>query len=219
MQQVTLTVQLPDGVWVADVSRSHPEVLFRVFAVSPGENKTGTAIVRISGPDLPDVLSEMEAHPVITDLSLVEVGEGEVTVQFSSRAPLLLLSATGSEMPHDITVEISDGEATVEVVGPSTSVSAFTDQLSNFGLEFEIEATQSLSDDTPFLSMRQHETITTAIEMGYYDTPRETTLTELATELDVAKSTCSETLHRAEERVIKRTLTETMNSSLDLFFE
>lgn len=37
------------------------------------------------------------------------------------------------------------------------------------------------------------------IERGYYDTPRRCTLTELADELDLAKSTCSERLHRAEE--------------------
>lgn len=45
-----------------------------------------------------------------------------------------------------------------------------------------------------------------AVERGYYDTPRRVTLVELAEELDIAKSTCSEILHRVEEQVLKRFL-------------
>lgn len=42
-----------------------------------------------------------------------------------------------------------------------------------------------------------------AVEAGYYDTPRTCTLTELADEVGLAKSTCSEILHRAEEIIVK----------------
>ena len=44
----------------------------------------------------------------------------------------------------------------------------------------------------------------TAVDHGYYDTPRACSLTELAEEVGIAKSTCSETLHRAEETMIKQ---------------
>jgi predicted DNA binding protein len=53
----------------------------------------------------------------------------------------------------------------------------------------------------------------TAVECGYYDTPRECSLTELAGELGVAKSTCSETLHRIEEVVVKRFVRELSEAS------
>ena len=46
----------------------------------------------------------------------------------------------------------------------------------------------------------------TAIERGYYDTPRTCTLTELADAVGLAKSTTSEKLHRAEEKVVKEFL-------------
>ncbi|MFB9804505.1 helix-turn-helix domain-containing protein [Haladaptatus pallidirubidus] len=39
---------------------------------------------------------------------------------------------------------------------------------------------------------------------GYYDTPRECSLTELATSLDVTKGSLSRVLHRAEGRIIKQ---------------
>ncbi len=53
-------------------------------------------------------------------------------------------------------------------------------------------------------SDRQATVLGAAVERGYDDTPRQCTLTELADALGVAKSTCSETLHRAEETVVKQ---------------
>ncbi|MDZ7688314.1 MAG: helix-turn-helix domain-containing protein [Halobacteriales archaeon] len=53
------------------------------------------------------------------------------------------------------------------------------------------------------LTEKQRALVEKAVKMGYYDTPRRCSLTELAEECGIAKSTCSDTLHRAEERVLK----------------
>lgn len=42
-----------------------------------------------------------------------------------------------------------------------------------------------------------------AIQRGYYDTPRECSLTDLAAALEISKSTASVVLHNAEETIIK----------------
>jgi predicted DNA binding protein len=54
------------------------------------------------------------------------------------------------------------------------------------------------------LTDRQRWLLHEAMERGYYDTPRRITLVELADELGIAKSTCSETLHRCEGRVMEQ---------------
>ena len=59
------------------------------------------------------------------------------------------------------------------------------------------------------LTDRQRTPVETAVAEGYYDTPRDCTLTELAEEVDVAKSTASETLHRAEGKIIEQLVGET----------
>ncbi|WP_231186810.1 helix-turn-helix domain-containing protein [Haladaptatus sp. DYF46] len=45
-----------------------------------------------------------------------------------------------------------------------------------------------------------------AVERGYYESPRQCTLTELAESFGVSKDTASGILHRAERRIIKRFL-------------
>jgi predicted DNA binding protein len=70
--------------------------------------------------------------------------------------------------------------------------------------------------DTPdLLTDQQRRLLVTAVEMGYYDTPRECTLTELAEEADLAKSTTSVTLHRAEETVVKEFVAERLDVAID----
>lgn len=56
------------------------------------------------------------------------------------------------------------------------------------------------------LTERQLTLVRAAVEHGYYDTPRRCSLTGLPAEIDLAKWTCSETLHRAEGRIIKQFL-------------
>jgi predicted DNA binding protein len=49
----------------------------------------------------------------------------------------------------------------------------------------------------------QQVALRTAYEHGYYDTPRDATLEELATALDVPRSTLSYRLRRAEAQLVR----------------
>ncbi|WP_299268748.1 helix-turn-helix domain-containing protein [Halorientalis sp.] len=64
---------------------------------------------------------------------------------------------------------------------------------------------------TPFNSVtiqpEQHHVLEKAAEEGYYRTPRETTLDELATELECPRSTVSYRLRRAEAALVDEYLT------------
>jgi hypothetical protein len=53
------------------------------------------------------------------------------------------------------------------------------------------------------LTDTQRDLLLRAIEEGYYDTPRSCSLTELAERLGKARSTVSESLHRAEGKALK----------------
>lgn len=203
MTHAELTVTLPDGTWIKDVSTGHSEARFRVLAALPGENE-GFGLVEITAADPRPVLSDMEDHPAITRVELLQAGEERAMVQFETTQPLLLFSARESRMPIELPVEIVDGTTTLELTASRDHLSELARQFESFGLEYTVEYVSPRSESDRLLTDRQRELLTTAIEMGYYDTPRKSSMTELAEALDIAKSTCSETLHRAEEKVIKR---------------
>jgi hypothetical protein len=82
-------------------------------------------------------------------------------------------------------------------------------------MSYSLNRVYDATDPPDLLTDQQRNLLVTAVEMGYYDTPRESTLTEVATAVDLAKSTASVTLHRAEERVVKEFATERLDVALD----
>ncbi|RQG91587.1 helix-turn-helix domain-containing protein [Natrarchaeobius halalkaliphilus] len=205
MAQATLTVTLPEQVWVQQISTRYPDATFRVLAAVP-DAKTGFALVRIAGPAVREIVTDIENHSQILELSIVQWSDEEATIHFETTAPLLLFSSRASGMPIELPVEIRDGRATLEVAGSRDRLAELAGQLEQFGLQYRIESVSERLHDGQLLSDRQLEVVAAAVEVGYYDTPRRSSLTELANHLDIAKSTCSETLHRAEEAIVKRFL-------------
>ena len=98
---------------------------------------------------------------------------------------------------------MSDDRAVETVVGTHAAISELGDQLQTDGFGFEVAYIRSDHDVSEVLTDRQAEVLFTAVEHGYYRSPRQCTLTEVAEVLGIAKSTCSGTLQRAEEAVIE----------------
>ncbi|WP_436926992.1 helix-turn-helix domain-containing protein [Halosimplex amylolyticum] len=65
-------------------------------------------------------------------------------------------------------------------------------------------------DTDGMLSTEEREAVASAVEAGYYGTPRETTVADLAEELDTPHSTVQYRLQRAEEKVMTRFAAETL---------
>lgn len=203
MTQARLSITLPEGVWIRAVSTEHPDADFRVLAVMPGED-AGFGLVRIAGPEISSILAGMEAAEDLTSVSMLRRKEEQALVQFETTQPLLLRPLQASRMPIEPPVEIQDGVASLELTASHDHLSALGEQLGEFDLDFEVEYVHDRIEFEEMLSERQREILFAAVECGYYDTPRMCSLTELAEVLGVAKSTASETLHRAEGAIIKR---------------
>jgi len=201
MAHATLEITLPERVWIQQLSTAYPEATFEVLAAVPGDG-TGFALVRIVGGDLAAITEEMNDHPQLTELTPISWTDEEATVHFETTAPLLLVSSRRSGISIELPIEIRDGTGAVEVTGPRERLSEFCDQLEAMGLRYRVEYVGDRRRDERLLSDRQREFVLAAIDRGYYDTPRRCSLTELAGELGVAKSTCSEILHRAEGAIV-----------------
>lgn len=203
MPTAKLHIALPEDVWIHQVSSTYPEAEFRVLAAFPAE-ETGVGLLEITSSDLPAVVGAMDDREDIVRLDLQQASEETALVEFETTAPLLLFSVQESGLPLELPFTIRDGEATVEITASRDRISAFTTQLEAFGMSFDVEYVRELVGSEELLTDRQRELLDAAVEAGYYDTPRRCSLTQLAEEVGVAKSTASETLHRVEEKIIKQ---------------
>ena len=100
----------------------------------------------------------------------------------------------------------SDGEWTFRILFPERdAVSATYDSCEEY--DVTIEQIYPL-DDAPSLggfqlTDEQFATVRTAVERGYYEVPRRTTLSELASEMDVSHQALSERLRRGHRSLIE----------------
>lgn len=207
MPRADLSITLPDAVWVGRLSRQHPGIAFRVLSAMPA-GETGVGLVEIVGEPLADVLEAIAGSEDVERVDVLQRVEDRAVVQFETSEPMLLFSVRESGAPLDLPMEIRDGEAAMEITASSDRISALGRQLDAFGLRYDLERIYRSPDPPDLLTERQRDLLVAAIDRGYYDTPRECTLTELAEATGRAKSTVSETLHRAEGKVLKEFVLE-----------
>ncbi|MFB6183722.1 MAG: helix-turn-helix domain-containing protein [Haloarculaceae archaeon] len=202
MPCANLRLDIPEGVWIGDVSRSYPEARFRILSAFAGE-EAGVGLAEISGPVLKPIVDEMKASQDVLECTVLDVAPERVIVQFETDLPLLLSPVQDSGAPMKLPFDIVAGQASWEVTASRDRLSQLGDQLDHLGIGFTVEQVQQRIEVDQLLTERQQSVVGAAVEAGYYDTPRECSLTDLAEELDIAKSTASETLHRAEEKIVK----------------
>ncbi|WP_121823442.1 helix-turn-helix domain-containing protein [Halostella salina] len=205
MPQAQLTLTVPEETWIGELSRSYPDARVRIVAALADE-AAGVGLAEIAARDLPDLIGDMAAYDEVIDLELLQEYEDEALVQFETTMPLLLFAVQDSGVPLEMPFDIVDGSAEWTVTAPQDRLSELGEQLDTFGVTYTVDYVQQTIDSDQLLTDHQFDLVRTAVEEGYYDTPRTCSLTELAEELDIAKSTCSESLHRAEEKIVKQFL-------------
>lgn len=202
MPEARLQLNLPDDVWIGELSRQYPAATFRILAALSNE-QNGVGLTEITGESLSQLLDEMEAYDAVPELEVLDKTDERALVQFETTLPLLLLPAQNSGVPLEMPFELQNGAAMWDLTAPSDRLSELSTQLEFFDISFTVDYIQYDVCEEQLLTQSQEEIIEQAIQMGYYDTPRQCSLTDLAEEVGRAKSTISETLHRAEGKLIK----------------
>ncbi|AUV80282.1 helix-turn-helix domain-containing protein [Salinigranum rubrum] len=202
MALTKLVVDLPPGTWIGEVSSAYPASVFRVLAALPADDR-GVGLLEITSEEMRAVLTAIEEHAGIDDVELLQAGQNEALVQFETTQPFLLMAVRNSMVPLELPLDIVGGQAELELTAAQSRLAELTTQLEEFGMSYEVEYLRQSPTSSELLTTRQRDLLDRAVEHGYYDTPRGCTLTELAEELDLAKSTLSERLHRIEGTVLK----------------
>ncbi|WP_049910840.1 helix-turn-helix domain-containing protein [Halorubrum coriense] len=226
MSRTELRLDLPTGSWLGDASRAVPSATLRVAetiavdgsAALGGDDRAPTdgdgpapaddgreaaATVLVGGTDRDRVGRALADHERVARVTAVRRRGDVRTLRVVGRAPAYLSAARAVGLPIESAVEVADGRAIATVVGDQNRIEAFGRRLAGDGVTVGVAATGTDGSDRT-LTEAQRELVFEAVRAGYYDTPRRCTLTELAEANDIAKSTCSETLHRAEGRVMRR---------------
>ncbi|WP_207592987.1 helix-turn-helix domain-containing protein [Halomontanus rarus] len=202
MPRAKLTVQLPEPLWIHEISTSHPDTTFRVSSVLPRSDVTIGIIELVASNPVP-ILAAIDGESDIRDLELLWKHDETALLQVEASNPSLLVPVQQAGVPMETPFAVEDGVVTWELTTSADRLSTLGDAFDEHGIEYRIEHVHAVDARRAesLLTDRQLEVFLTALDAGYYDVPREATLTDVASALGVTKSTCSDVLHRAESTI------------------
>lgn len=97
------------------------------------------------------------------------------------------------------------------------TVLAFRDELLDAGVDIDIDSIiEDAEAETHFgLTDPQREVLSLALERGYFTVPRDASLSDLATELEISSQAASERLRRGTRTLLENTLGETDQAAVE----
>ncbi|SFR75472.1 Predicted DNA binding protein, contains HTH domain [Halogeometricum rufum] len=199
---------LPDGLWVAEVSRSFPDASLRLLTGVPVDDRT-LELGETRADDPRAVAEAIRAHPDVHSLELLHCDEERSLSKYETSDQALFEFLGGSSLIPEFPLVVEDGTMSFAITASRADFEAFGDRLDASGLRYELQSVVHRDDPSGGpLTDRQRECLTVAWRMGYFAVPRDCSLAEVADALDVDTSTVSETVRRGTERVLEQFFSE-----------
>ncbi|MFB6253366.1 MAG: helix-turn-helix domain-containing protein [Halobacteriaceae archaeon] len=214
MAHAKFTLEIPDDIWIGSISRKYPSSEFEILAATANDSG-GVALVELYGDHCTEIILDIDHADGVTDMEVFEQTDEHALLQVETQISVFIESAQRSGVPIETPFTVQDGEVTWELTVSRDRLSTLGEELDAMGINYTIESIYQQIDSEQLLTDQQWQVLQAALEHGYYDTPRTCTQEEIADITGLAKSTCSETLHRAEERIIKRLIGDRMDESLE----
>jgi predicted DNA binding protein len=164
----------------------------------------------VTTTDGDDLVRHFESTSAVRSFEVIHSDDERILVQFiipaSETYDALVTSGVVPQQP----VTLRNGWYTAEVVAPHERLSRYTTELASAGLPYRVISLTQEHETSEVLTDRQWEFVTKAVERGFYKTPQQCTLAELADDLDVNVSAVSRLRHRAESRIVSAFVDETV---------
>lgn len=206
MPKVRMKVEASGSL--AELSKAHPDVTFRILT-SLTTDAGHMTLVEVEGLDSKAVTDFLEEDPDVLTYDALHIDDRKAVIQFlQDSEPAAGRAGRESDNPPPYPLVLRDGWIHTESITTYDHLTAFKEQLDSVGVKYELLSVTQSQDPTEMLTQRQREFVTEALERGYYDSPRRSSLTDIAAALGVNKATASGILHRAEGAIIKEFMEE-----------
>jgi predicted DNA binding protein len=195
------TLKVKSNQALVALSERHPDAEFVVRGAWPSDGKL-RVLVETSTVALSALEETLSALPTLTGTEIRCETEERLLFEVSTPTPAPHGAMADSGVVPSYPLHLTDGWFVGELTASQEQLSAFRDELDTAGIEYQLVSVSETEPSSDILTTRQQEVVDLAIEHGYYEFPRQCTLTDLAETLDVNKSVVSRILQRAEGHIV-----------------
>lgn len=195
---------------LGETAAAVPGIRMEIEQFASASDGSKLPLVWIRADDFGAVDRALTADSTVAGHSVVGEVDGhrlyELTWTDPTEVTFHLLERFGGHLRY---ANLAEGEWAVELLFPTRErLSRMYDSCTERGLPVTVDSIHELDDTTADqpLTENQRRTLERALATGYYDIPRETTLTDLSEEMDISHQALSERLRRAHKRLVATAL-------------
>jgi predicted DNA binding protein len=200
-----------EEIALADTIRHLPECRLRVEE-SAFSRSDASMHVWIDAPEKEQVTELLASDPSVSEYSLVREGDGGWLFALEFEPGIIVPRKIIQQRNGTVEKAVSsDGNWMLHVRFLDRSdLAAAKEDFDRYGIDVTYEAIKGVHDGEEAhlqtLTDDQRDVLETALEMGYFEVPREATLKEVAEEFDVSHQALSEQLRRAKSALVTEQL-------------
>lgn len=200
MPRARLSLRSNEGL--VALSEAHPEASFAVLGAWPRDDRL-RALVETADVGAGTLAATVADLDLLADLAVRYDGSQRVRFEVDTPRPPDHGSMADSGVVPPFPLDLEAGWLSGELVTSRAQLAAFREELEAADIAYDVELVETdPAAPADLLTERQREVVDAALAAGYYDYPRECSLTDLAADLGVDKSVVSRILQRAEARVL-----------------
>ncbi len=192
-----IKIKFPDALWISDIFRKFPDIKMEILNFLPYdlEKSIGNSIIEIIYHEVNSVINEIKNHASVFEFSLIEQEENRIKINVKTKDPYLLYGVIKYGILVDFPVKVREGNAYWRLISTRDRIDKLLTLFENKNIGFTLlrigKAPYNLEDEKARLSLEESKVLNKAIELGFFEVPRNISLENIANELGKSKSALS----------------------------
>jgi predicted DNA binding protein len=197
-----IKIKFPDEIWISEIFKKFRDIRMEIGYFLPYdlEKSIGNAIIEIIHNNLNPIIEEIKNHESVMEFSLLEQDDNRIKFNVKTKDPYLLYAVINCGALVDFPVNVRDGYAYWRIISNRKGIDKLLTLFEKKGIDFELlrigNSPYQLEDKKSKLTLEESEVLNKAIELGFFEIPRDISLEDLANRLGKSKSALSVMLRK-----------------------
>jgi predicted DNA binding protein len=197
-----IKIKFPDEIWISEIFKKFPDIKMEILYFLPYdlEKSIGNAIIEIKYYNLESIIKEIEKHPSVFEFSVLEKEDNRVKFNVKTSDPYLLYAVIKCGVLVNFPVRVKEGNAYWKLISSRKRIDELLTLFEKKNIDFTLlrigKAPYELDEERYKLSLEESQVLDQAINLGFFEIPRNISLEELANKLGKSKSALSVMLRK-----------------------
>jgi predicted DNA binding protein len=197
-----IKIKFPDDIWISEIFKKFPDIKMEISYFLPYdlEKSIGNAIIEIKFYNIDSIIKEIENHPSVFEFNVLEKEENRVQFNVKTKDPYLLYAVIKCGVLVNFPVRVKEGNAYWKLISSRERIDELLTLFEKKNIDFTLlrigKAPYDLDEEQYKLSLEESQILDKAINLGFFEVPRNISLEELANKLGKSKSALSVMLRK-----------------------